>query len=318
MKTVDAAPEMRRRATAAVRARLYSTKSARTFLGGVWPRALVLAYHRLGEPEFDPFGQAVAPGTFARHLEVLQSNYRVRSLDELLRELRERRVEDGTAVVTFDDGYADVLLAGAPIAAEREVPLHLFVPVQPILEGSRFWWDRLAAALLTEGAGRAEKCRTLQPELKRLPAEERARRLDELLGERGQDEAADLGRAMTPEELLTFTSMPRMSIGAHTLSHPVLGILPAEEQRRELAESRSALQELTGKEVDTVAYPYGKPADLNRDTAHLAAEAGYEAGFTTVAQPLTPRSDRFLLPRLTVHDWPEESFRERLRTIFGY
>jgi peptidoglycan/xylan/chitin deacetylase (PgdA/CDA1 family) len=318
MKTVDAAPEMRRRATAAVRARLYATKSARTVVGKVRPRALVLAYHRIGEPEFDPFGQAVAPGTFARHLDVLQSNYRVRSLGELLRGLRERRVEDGTVVVTFDDAYADVLLAGAPIAAETEVPLHLFVPVQPILDGSPFWWDRLAAALLTDGTRTSETRQTLQSELKPLPAEERARRLDELFGERGQDEAADLGRPMTPEEVATFTSMPGMSIGSHTLSHPVLGTLSAEEQRRELAESRSGLQELIGKEVDTVAYPYGKPADLNRDTARLAAEAGYDAGFTTVAQPLTSRCDRFLLPRLAVHEWPEEEFRARLRAVFGY
>jgi peptidoglycan/xylan/chitin deacetylase (PgdA/CDA1 family) len=297
---------------------LYSRKGTRTLLGKVRPRALVLAYHRIGEPEFDPFGQAVPPGTFAGHLDVLQSNYRIRSVDELLRELRERRVEDRTVAVTFDDGYADVLLAGVSIAAETEVPLHLFVAVQPILDGSRFWWDRLAAALRSDGTRRAEMCQALQAELKRLPTEERTERLEELIGERGQDEAGDLGRPLTPEELSAFASMPGMSIGAHTLSHPVLGTLSAEEQRRELRESRSALRELIGKEVDTLAYPYGKPADLNRDTARLAAEAGYAAGFTTVAQPLTPRSDRFLLPRLTVHDWSEESFRERLRTIFGY
>src|SRR5438270_1346073 len=214
MKTAAAVEGMRRRATAAVRARLYATGTARSVLGKVQPRALVLAYHRIGEPESDPFGQAVAPATFASHLGVLRSNYRVQSMDGLLRALHEGRVEDGTVVVTFDDGYADVMLEAAPVAREKGVPLHLFVAVEPVLDGTPFWWDRLAAVLfadrddrtvelgelyleLDEDHSRTAAYHVLHARLKGLPAEDRTRQLDQVLAQLPEEHAADLGRPLT-------------------------------------------------------------------------------------------------------------------------
>jgi peptidoglycan/xylan/chitin deacetylase (PgdA/CDA1 family) len=335
MKTT-AVEQMRRRATAAVRARLYATSGTRFLLGKIRPRALVLVYHRIGEPAFDPFGQAVTSNNFARHLAILRSKYRLETVDGLLSALLESAVEDGTVVVTFDDGYADVLQNAAPIAAERGVPLHLFVTVQPVVDGTRFWWDRLAAAVLgsdvgeqklnlgnlrlqlDDGRSRTAAYYTVHTRLKRLRPEERDRQLNEVLDQVPERDDIDLGRPLSPGELSTFASAPGMEVGAHTLSHPALGVLSDEEQRRELAESRHALQELTGRAADTVAYPFGKAADINAETPGIAADVGYVAGFTTIAELVTNRANPLLLPRLTVHDWPEEVFRARLKTIFGF
>jgi peptidoglycan/xylan/chitin deacetylase (PgdA/CDA1 family) len=335
MKTT-AVEQMRRRATAAVRARLYATSSVRFLLGKIRPRALVLVYHRLGEPALDPFGQAVSSSNFASHLAVLQSNYRLETVHGLVTALRESSVEDGTVVVTFDDGYADVLQNATPVAAERDVPLHLFVTVQSVVEGTRFWWDRLAAAILDSDAGENQlqlgdlhlqlddgRSRTaayyaLHTRLKRLASAERGQQLDAIVSQLPEREDVDLGRPLTPEELSTFVATPGMEVGAHTLSHPALGTLPEEEQRRELAESRNTLQELTGRSADTVAYPFGKATDINAETPRIAADVGYVAGFTTIAKLVTNRADPLLLPRLTVHDWTGEDFRARLKTIFGF
>jgi peptidoglycan/xylan/chitin deacetylase (PgdA/CDA1 family) len=335
MKTT-AVEQMRRRATAAVRARLYATSPTRFLLGRSRPRALVLVYHRLGEPALDPFGQAVTSSNFERHLTVLRSNYRLETVAGLLNAVHGSAVEDGTVVVTLDDGYADVLENATPVAAEKGVPLHLFVTAQPVVEGTRFWWDRLAAAMLDSDAGeqelhlgdlhlqlgdgrsRAAAYHSLHTRLKRLPPDERGRQLDEVFGQVPEREDVDLGRPLTPGELSTFVATPGMEVGVHTLSHPALGTLPAEEQRRELAESRSTLQELTGRSADTVAYPFGKAADITAETARIAADVGYVAGFTTIAELVTNKSDPLLLPRLSVHDWPEEEFRTRLKTIFGF
>ena len=335
MKTT-AVEQMRRRATAAVRARFYATSGTRFLAGKVRPRALVLVYHRLGEPAFDPFGQAVTPSNFARHLTTLRSNYRLETVAGLLSAVRESALDDGTVVVTFDDGYADVLEHATPIATETGVPVHLFVTVQPMVDGSRFWWDRLAAAVLGSNAGEQQlslgklrlrlddgRSRTsaylaLHAHLKRLPAGERGRQLDAVFSQVPEREDIELGRPLTPGELSTFVSTPGMEVGAHTVSHPALEALSREEQRRELAESRHTLQELTGRAADTVAYPFGKAADINAETPGLAAAAGYVGGFTTVAELVTRRANPLLLPRLTVHDWPEDVFRARLKTIFGF
>jgi peptidoglycan/xylan/chitin deacetylase (PgdA/CDA1 family) len=268
----------------------------------------VLVYHRVASPAVDPFGQAVSSENFVAHLRVLRRRYAVSDVATMTDELRSGALRDGTVVVTFDDGYADVLHAAAPAAAAEAVPLHLFVTVEPVLSQQKFWWDRLAAT-----TPHAEHTR-----FKQLPATEREAALDDFLGRfppRGSD---DFGRPMTPEELRTFAELPGTAVGAHTLSHPSLASLPEDEQRRELTESRTLLAELTGRSVDTVAYPFGKEDDVDATTRVLAAEAGYTAGFTSIALPVTRHSDPHGIPRLAVHDWDGEDFAHRLKAIFGF
>jgi peptidoglycan/xylan/chitin deacetylase (PgdA/CDA1 family) len=234
------------------------------------PRAVVLLYHRVGEPAADPYGQAVSPATLASHLEMLRRRYRVLPLEELLDRLLRRAVPDGAVAVTFDDGYADNLTAAWPVAARQGVPMTVFVTVRPVLEGRPFPWD----------------------------------------------EREDQGRPLTVAELRELAALPGVAIGAHTMSHPRLSALPAEEQRRELAESRARLGELTGRPVDLLAYPFGKPADVAPETPRLAEEAGYRAAFLSQAGRIVPSSPRFLLPRLSVHEWPAGELVRRLEECF--
>src|SRR5262249_46694547 len=153
----------------------------------------------------------------------------------------------------------------------------------------------------------------LHARLKRLTERQRLRELDELVGEPRPDDGANFGRPMTLDELRAFDAMPRMSIGAHTLSHPSLAMLDEAEQLRELSDARKALVEAAHADISTVAYPFGKEADFGSRTRALAAQAGYVAAFTTIAKPVKRNCDAFALPRLTVHEWPAAEFAARLR-----
>ncbi|HSF41198.1 MAG TPA: polysaccharide deacetylase family protein [Thermoanaerobaculia bacterium] len=238
--------------------------------GRLRPRAVVLLYHRIGEPAVDPHGQAVAPATFASHLEMLRSRYTVLPLPDLLDRLPGRAFPDGTVAVTFDDGYADNLTAAWPVATRLGVPFTVFVTVQPVLGGRPFRWD----------------------------------------------EREDQGRPLTVAELRELAALPGVGIGAHTMTHPRLASLSTGEQRRELAEGRERLAELTGQPVDLLAYPFGKPGDLALETPRLAEEAGYRAAFSSQAGRIIPSSPRYLLPRLSVHDWPDGELSRRLEECF--
>jgi peptidoglycan/xylan/chitin deacetylase (PgdA/CDA1 family) len=241
--------------------RLLYRPPLRAMGGRLRPRAVVLLYHRIGEPAVDPHGQAVPPATFASHLEMLRSRYHILPLEELLDRLPRRAYPDGTVAVTFDDGYADNLTA-----ARLGVPFTVFVTVQPVLDGSPFRWD-------------------------------------------GRE---DQGRPLTLAELRELAALPGVGIGAHTMTHPRLSALSAEDQRRELTRSKARLEELTGRRVDLLAYPFGKPGDLAPETPRLAEAAGYRAAFLSQAGRIVPSSPRFLLPRLSVHDWPAAELVRRL------
>jgi peptidoglycan/xylan/chitin deacetylase (PgdA/CDA1 family) len=258
---------------------------------------MVLVYHRVAETGDDPYGQAVRPETFASHLEVLTREHPVVPLSELV---GGRRFEDGSVAVTFDDGYEDNLSQALPIAGN--VPITVFVTAEPVLDDGRFWWDEIAGM---EAGLRAK----LHAWLKGLPSRERWGRISSMTSTWG----SEFGRPLTLEELRDLASRPGVEIGAHTLSHPSLALLPAAEQERELRESRARLEEAIGRPVTLLAYPFGKPGDVTDETAGFARRAGYRAAFTTVPARLVPSSPAFALPRLTVHEGPAEDLMSRIR-----
>lgn len=63
-----------------------------------------------------------------------------------------------------------------------------------------------------------------------------------------------------------------IEIGAHTVNHRDLSRCSYEESLREMTESRATLQELTGTEVRTFAYPYAR---WSADAERAAADAGF-------------------------------------------
>jgi peptidoglycan/xylan/chitin deacetylase (PgdA/CDA1 family) len=69
-----------------------------------------------------------------------------------------------------------------------------------------------------------------------------------------------------------------MEIGSHTASHRFLSDLPAAEVRRELAASRAALEDLTGRPVPFLALPGGRGS---RAAFRIAREVGYRAVCTS-------------------------------------
>jgi peptidoglycan/xylan/chitin deacetylase (PgdA/CDA1 family) len=50
--------------------------------------------------------------------------------------------------VTFDDGYADVVINALPILEKYQVPATIFIVVDAINSSAEFWWDQLEQILL--------------------------------------------------------------------------------------------------------------------------------------------------------------------------
>ena len=112
---------------------------------------LVLIYHRVADLERDPQLLAVSPATFDAQMTVLARDFRVVELAELADTLHRGRVERRTVAVTFDDGYADNLLAAAPILEAHRVPATVFVSSGHLDAGREFWWDEVERLVLAPG-----------------------------------------------------------------------------------------------------------------------------------------------------------------------
>ena len=53
-----------------------------------------------------------------------------------------------------------------------------------------------------------------------------------------------------------------MTIGAHTLSHPILSLCSDEEARHEIQQSKNDLEQALGRQVWAFAYPFGNSATM--------------------------------------------------------
>jgi len=311
----------------------------KTVINKLRPRACILAYHRVASLAFDPFGQCVTPENFAAHLRVLRQHYELVSLDSLLERLRAGSYRKRMVAVTFDDGYVDNYRVAYPIAAALDVPLIIFVTVQPVLEHKHFWWDRLGASILrnqeaslsltidgthhqfavTNQQERLAVCRTIQALLRGMGDKQR----DLILQTIGAHDEAERSvedsesRPLTVSELQAFSKLDGVQIGAHTMTHPVLSRLARDEQWYELKQSRACLSELLGDDIVFMSYPFGKAGDMTPATVELVRDARYGAAFTTQPVPALSTTSLHRLPRLTVHDWPEAEFKHRLDILFG-
>jgi peptidoglycan/xylan/chitin deacetylase (PgdA/CDA1 family) len=87
-------------------------------------------------------------------------------------------------------------------------------------------------------------------------------------------------------------------IGSHTSTHPHLNMLSRDTAQREIAESRSQLQQLTGAPIDHFCYPYGA---FTATSLELVRAAGYRSAVTTRRGIARSTDDPLQLPRISIH-----------------
>jgi peptidoglycan/xylan/chitin deacetylase (PgdA/CDA1 family) len=98
-----------------------------------------------------------------------------------------------------------------------------------------------------------------------------------------------------------------ISFGSHTMSHARLTAVSPDVARRELRESREALEALLGEPVRTICYPWAQHSESVR---RLAQEAGYTCGVGIRRRLSRASSDVMALPRIPV-TYLDSTFRVR-------
>ncbi|MGZ3686848.1 MAG: polysaccharide deacetylase family protein [Bdellovibrionota bacterium] len=313
----------------AARLKNLSTRVARRALGMTEESVLILNYHRIQEPTSPANNLSVSPERFREQMKVLREHFDpipFRRLAEGKSGFRMRgRDKKKPIAITFDDGYADVLLNGLPIMDDFQIPATVFVTSRMVDAEQEFWWDELEELLLRRVpeekfppelrtlAAREKYYRAMTAELKRLGPARVAETLEHYRKLAGTPPLTrERNRAMTTAQLQTLSRHPLIEIGSHTVNHACLGTLTREEQTRELRDSRAQLEQMTQKEIRTIGYPYGDEGDFNDNTLRVAREEGYLLGATSLPGVANSTHDAHALPRMFVNNWRGEEFKRRL------
>jgi peptidoglycan/xylan/chitin deacetylase (PgdA/CDA1 family) len=100
-----------------------------------------------------------------------------------------------------------------------------------------------------------------------------------------------------------------MMFGSHTVTHPQLRSVNAEQLRSELYDSKQAIEDELGHSVDSFAYPYAFPeADraFAEGLSQILRDAGYRNGVSTILGTAGPGDNVYFLPRLPVNSHDDE------------
>lgn len=266
----------------------------------------ILMIHRVG-----PHEELTAEG-LEHGLQWLSSRFRLVSLGELIDGVATGSQPRGEIALTFDDGLRCQLEHAYPVLVRCNAPATFFV-CPGLIESRKWLWNheararlqRLDAPSLAHHAanwgtsatgidGIIHWMKTLDPStLKTVESRIRLATPDFL--------PSDEERARF--EPLTWTDLSRLdpglvTIGSHTLSHPILPTLEAAALERELRESRALLEEQLDRTVDLFCYPNGSMDERVR----AAAARAYNAAVVTEPGHVQPDADLFGLRRIGFPD----------------
>jgi peptidoglycan/xylan/chitin deacetylase (PgdA/CDA1 family) len=303
-----------------------ATRADRWLAPAARGRGVILTFHRV-EPEAAPAGAyapnrllSITPAFLDHVLATLRRlGFDLVALDALPARLAATRGPP-FAVLTFDDGYRDNLDHARPVLARHRAPWTLFVTADYAEGTGRLWWveleraiGRLARVRLPEAgidlpaadpAAKSAAFTAVYGALRAGPEQALRAAVARLAGEAGIDaRALTRGLCLSWDELREAAGDPDLSIGAHTLSHPMLAKHDAWTARREIAESRARIAERLGTPPRHFSYPVGDPSSAGPRDFALAREAGFLTAVTTRPGHVFPahRDHLHALPRVSVN-----------------
>lgn len=266
-----------------------------------WRGLLVLNYHRIGHAEGSLFDWDLWSAT-AEQFEVqvahLKTHFDVISGDDLDRARQDRRGR--FVMITFDDGYRDNYEFAFPILRSLGATATFFITTGFLDQSQLAWWDEVAWMVRTsdrsgisgnewmhedvpfDEPGRNEAVQRLLRTYKQLAGSQTEAYLQFLADATGSGRAP----AALADEIWMTWDMVRdmrrdgMSIGGHTLTHPVLAKLDAQAQEHEIARCKQRIETELGEPITAFSYPVGSPDAFNDDTRAALREHGFRWAFS--------------------------------------
>ena len=287
----------------------------------------ILMLHRVREAQPAGFapnrGLEIAPGFLDKLLTRLKERFDIVDMDDVIARLRgEGRADRPFVALTFDDGYRDTADVALPILARHNAPFTVFVTTGFADRSARMWWVEMEEAIAALDRIQIE-AGGVWFDLPASTAAEKQAAFEALYWPLRRGEEAELRRVATDlaaqaaidgadvvdELCLNWSGLrklaahPLATIGAHTLTHPMLAKHDVEFTRREICESRAIIAREIGEPIRHFAYPVGDPGSAGPREFDLARAAGFESAVTTRPGMIFPEhaSHPMALPRLSIN-----------------
>ena len=309
--------------------------SARVFSRISVPGLAIVTYHGLMPPGYERVdsgfdGNLISAAALRNQLRLLKAHYNIISPENLLAWRQgDFQLPQRAVLITCDDGLLNCLTDMLPVLRDEGVKCLFFVTGASASETrTMLWYEDLFLMMLNAPAGpfeisdegvvlrgelrsREQRRATWWSAVKRLSQIESARRLSFVSGlrrrfsdasERDLDEGSVSCRrfGMMIRSELRELAAAGMTIGAHTMSHPMLSQMSGDLAWSEISDSRAKLELAIERKVWAFAYPFGDAQSVTPEILAMPQKAGFDAAFLNYGGGLGTDLAPFALPRVHV------------------
>lgn len=251
-------------------------------------------YHRVradGDVRHQDVAPTVEQSRFQQHLQHLAGIGEIVELERLLEPAANR--SRPRFAITFDDDYAQHVAHALPVLCQVGVPAAFFLSGRVLHGRGYYWWQYLEALVVHEGLESATRALGLSSafSIQDLAVQCES---DAAMRQRLLDVAPTPSEELLDERSIHSLAEAGMTLGFHTVEHPVLSSLNDDVLTEALTFGRTRLAATAGRPIRLFAYPHGK---ADRRVATATRAAGYRAAWTGKPHGIGPQDDRFLLGR---------------------
>ena len=236
------------------------------------------------------------------------------------------KVELKNAVhITVDDGDETFYRIIYPVLKKHQIPASLYVSPKIFKERINYWFQEI------EGYDKhvmreiiSELTNTPLKNLDSLPNDNlmkvmKIERIHEILAEYRKRTNTPLKpyQNMSIDELREVDRDGLVTIGAHTMNHPILHNETDKVSNDEIGSSITELAELLGHEITCFSYPNGIPDyDFTDRERNYLRDNGIKLGFSTEATSFSRKDSIYSIPRIGVSN-NESSAYFKLKLFAG-
>lgn len=276
----------------------------------------ILVYHGVCRQAPTRFNTLfITKKTFEEHLKIYRKYFNVITLADFY----EQRFSNNkfNICLTFDDGFANNYHYVLPLLEQYQTPATFFVtaireagydilwndflsiagksgPAQFIFKNKPWYKNPYNKYVNTKGISLAELLRYGNFDDKAALLQ----LLDKLTSFHRHKQHHDHWLQMTGEQIRLLSASQFVTIGSHGYYHNDLSRIDTASAEEELIQSKQYLENLTSKEINSIAFPYGA---YNADVLHIAKNAGYKQLLATEFNTPQHQTEPALKERLTIN-----------------
>ena len=257
---------------------------------------------------------------FENEMEFISKWFNVVSMDELTDHIKKKLpFSKPTLAITFDDGYRDNYTIAFPILKKYGLPATIYLTAGLIGTCNKPWVDEIQYALLNTkeksflfpellgdevvDISSMEKKRIINIKivgyLKRIKNKKRLQLIEDffkiLKVKKNEDKYKE--RDMLNWEEVEEMASYGITLGAHTVSHPILTEISLDVAKQEIIQSKHIIEKKLGFKVKHFAIPNGGVYDFSEDLKKFCIQSEFETIVTTEYGYVDNTSDSHFLRR---------------------